>query len=156
MDKTTNQWPEMHLEPIGRVSSNIKEPILLAGKSGLSLQQRMDKVREHHREIRDADSDLLVFDRWAPLLEGIEAFSHILVLYWPHLIDPQRRQTLEKVHPMGRQDLPEQGIFATCSRPGPIRSWFQRSGSSNGRETSLRSGDWKQWTTAPWWTSNPT
>ncbi|MBI9083688.1 MAG: tRNA (N6-threonylcarbamoyladenosine(37)-N6)-methyltransferase TrmO [Desulfobacterales bacterium] len=112
----------MVLEPIGRVISEIKRPILLAGKSGLTLQERMDKVRAHHRKIRDGQSELLVFDRWAPLLDGIEGFSHILVLYWPHLIDPQRRRTLEKVHPMGRQDLPEQGIFATCSpaRPNPV------------------------------------
>jgi len=45
----------------------------------------------------------------------------MLVLYWPHLIDPERR-LLGKVHPMGRKDLPRQGIFATCSpaRPNPV------------------------------------
>jgi len=52
---------------------------------------------------------------------GIEGFSHILVLYWPHLVDPERRN-LKIVHPMGRKDLPQQGIFATCSpaRPNPV------------------------------------
>ncbi|MGB5986962.1 MAG: tRNA (N6-threonylcarbamoyladenosine(37)-N6)-methyltransferase TrmO, partial [Desulfobacterales bacterium] len=44
----------------------------------------------------------------------MEGFSHIVVLYWPHLIDPKRR-TLRKVHPMGRKDLPRQGIFAIRS-----------------------------------------
>jgi tRNA-Thr(GGU) m(6)t(6)A37 methyltransferase TsaA len=54
-------------------------------------------------------------------LKGIEGFSHILVLYWPHLVPPERRK-LEEVHPMGRKDMPLQGIFATCSpaRPNPI------------------------------------
>ena len=44
-----------------------------------------------------------------------------MVLYWPHLIDAERRN-LRKVHPMGRKDLPIQGIFATRSpaRPNPI------------------------------------
>ena len=38
-----------------------------------------------------------------------------------HLIDPAKR-SLRKVHPMGRKDLPAQGIFATCSpiRPNPV------------------------------------
>jgi tRNA (Thr-GGU) A37 N-methylase len=37
------------------------------------------------------------------------------------LIEPARRK-LRKVHPMGRKDLPLQGIFATCSpaRPNPV------------------------------------
>jgi tRNA-Thr(GGU) m(6)t(6)A37 methyltransferase TsaA len=51
----------------------------------------------------------------------LKGFSHILVLYCPHLIDPERRK-LRKVHPMGSKDLPRQGIFATCSpaRPNPV------------------------------------
>jgi len=64
---------------------------------------------------------LIIDPRWEELLDGIEDFSHILVLYWPHLIDPERRN-LRKVHPMGRKDLPFKGIFATCSpaRPNPV------------------------------------
>jgi tRNA-Thr(GGU) m(6)t(6)A37 methyltransferase TsaA len=55
------------------------------------------------------------------ILDGIEGFSHILVLYWPHLV-PEKRRKLQKVHPMGRKDIPRQGIFATCSpaRPNPV------------------------------------
>jgi tRNA (adenine37-N6)-methyltransferase len=64
---------------------------------------------------------LVILDEWRELLDGIEAFSHALVLYWPHLLEPARRK-LRKVHPMGRQDLPLTGIFATRSpaRPNPI------------------------------------
>jgi tRNA-Thr(GGU) m(6)t(6)A37 methyltransferase TsaA len=121
MNTSSSDWPEMVLEPVGRVGSDVKEPILLAGKSGLALNERMEMVREHHRKVRSGTCELIVFDRWAALLDGIEGFSHILVLFWPHLIDPERRK-LEKVHPMGRRDLPVQGIFATCSpaRPNPV------------------------------------
>ena len=121
MNTPANDWPEMTLRPIGRVKSDVKEPILLAGKSGLALQERMDMVREHHRKVQSGTCELIVFDPWEQLLDGIDGFSHILVIYWPHLIDPERR-TLEKVHPMGRRDLPIQGIFATCSpaRPNPV------------------------------------
>ncbi len=111
----------LEISPVGVVHSPIKEPVLSARDSGLELRERMDKVRSACREIQDTVSELEIFEPWQELLDGIEGFSHILILYWPHLIDPERRK-LKKVHPMGRSDLPEQGIFATCSpaRPNPI------------------------------------
>lgn len=73
------------------------------------------------KKIENTLSEILIFESWNPLLKGIETFPHILVLYWPHLIDLERRK-LEQVHPMGRKEIPLQGIFATCSpaRPNPI------------------------------------
>lgn len=63
----------------------------------------------------------MVDERLSGILDGIEGFSHILVLYWPHLVAPNRRNLL-KLHPMGRKDIPRQGVFATCSpaRPNPV------------------------------------
>ena len=121
MDTIQRKWPPMQLNPIGRVRSKIKTPMLLAGKSDIELQERMEKIREYHKRVENNVCELFIFSQWAELLDGIEGFSHILVLYWPHLINPERRK-LKKVHPMGRQDLPVQGIFATCSpaRPNPI------------------------------------
>ena len=111
----------LHLTPVGEVHSPLKTPILQAGQEGIELQERLEKIREHHRQVKETVSELVVFDPWGELLDGVEGFSHILVLYWPHLIDPERRN-LRKVHPMGRKDLPIQGIFATRSpaRPNPI------------------------------------
>jgi len=111
----------LQLTPVGEVRSPLKTPILRAGEAGIELQERLAKLREHHRQVKETVSELVVFDQWGQLLDGIEAFSHILVLYWPHLVEPERRQ-LKKVHPMGRKDLPRQGIFATRSpaRPNPI------------------------------------
>ena len=99
----------------------IKKSILQAGRSDIELQERLEKIREHHRQVKGTVSELVIFDPWLELLDGIEDFSHILVLYWPHLIDSERRQ-LKKVHPMGRKDFPLQGIFATRSpaRPNPV------------------------------------
>lgn len=51
------------------------------------------------------------------ILDGIEGFSHLLVLWWPHQKSPGREMPI-RVHPMGRQDLPERGVFATRS---PLR-----------------------------------
>jgi tRNA-Thr(GGU) m(6)t(6)A37 methyltransferase TsaA len=121
MTDTSNNWPQMKLQPIGYVESDIKQPLLLAGKSGLALQERMSKIREYNQTVENTICKLIIYPQWEELLDGIENFSHILVLYWPHLIDPKRRN-LKKVHPMGRKDLPVQGIFATCSpaRPNPV------------------------------------
>lgn len=121
MDNDQNQLSQMQLTPVGEVHSEIKTPILSAGESDIDLQKRKEEIREYHKQVENNICELFIFRQWAELLDGIEAFSHILVLYWPHLIDSQRRN-LRKVHPMGRKDLPLQGIFATCSpaRPNPV------------------------------------
>jgi tRNA-Thr(GGU) m(6)t(6)A37 methyltransferase TsaA len=71
--------------------------------------------------MRDLITRIVLHPELEPLLFGLTGFSHILVLYWPHLV-PGRRRSLQKVHPMGCPDIPEQGIFATCSpaRPNPV------------------------------------
>ena len=111
----------MQLTPVGEVRSEIVTPMLSAGESDIELQERREQIRAYHKRVDNNICELFIFPQWAELLDGIEDFSHILVLYWPHLIDPKRRD-LRKVHPMGRKDLPIQGIFATRSpaRPNPI------------------------------------
>lgn len=53
--------------------------------------------------------------------EGLEQFSHIIVVFWMHKV-PCERDIPTKVHPRGRQDLPLVGLFATRApfRPNPI------------------------------------
>ncbi len=114
-------WPEMTLEPVGKVSSPIKTPVLKAQKDGLSSEISAKSMMHEHERIQNTLSEIRIFDAWTPLLQGLEAFSHILVLYWPHLIGPDKRK-LQHVHPMGNKEIPKQGIFATCSpaRPNPV------------------------------------
>jgi len=121
METDPGNWPRMDLRPVGVVRSEIKSPMLHAGEADIELKERMEKVREYHQKVIDSICELVIFPEWEELLQGIEGFSHLLVLYWPHLIDPERRH-LKTVHPMGRKDLPIQGIFATCSpaRPNPV------------------------------------
>ena len=121
MNTIANNRPQMQLTPIGVVKSALKKPTLSADEEGLTLNERMDRIKTHHREVAQTVSELIVDPQWTDLLDGIEDFSHVLVIYWPHLIDPQRR-SLRKVHPMGRKDIPLKGIFATCSpaRPNPV------------------------------------
>lgn len=120
-DIRQQDMPEMTLQPVGVVRSEIETPMMSADEADLTLTERMRNVKAYHRRVQDCKCDLVIDPHYAELLDGIEAFSHVLVLYWPHLIDPARRK-LRKVHPMGRKDLPLQGIFATCSpaRPNPV------------------------------------
>jgi tRNA-Thr(GGU) m(6)t(6)A37 methyltransferase TsaA len=68
----------------------------------------------------DKLADIIVDEAYLPALEGVEAFSHLIILFWLHGI-PREGLAL-KTHPQGHQDLPMVGIFATRTpyRPNPI------------------------------------
>jgi len=121
MNMSNPQQTTIHLHPVGVVSSPLKNPSLNASKSGLERSYNTEGSRENYQRIKETVSELVIAKECQELLDGIEEFSHALVLYWPHLIAPERRR-LRKVHPMGRKDLPLTGIFATRSpaRPNPI------------------------------------
>jgi tRNA-Thr(GGU) m(6)t(6)A37 methyltransferase TsaA len=105
--------PPMQLRPVGIVRSNLKEPSLVAESSDLNWQPK-----EGRREWRTLISELVIDSSLAGILDGIEDFSHLLVLYWAHHV-PSEGRSLIKAHPMGRKDLPLVGIFATCSPARP-------------------------------------
>jgi len=75
-----------------------------------------------HEALRhgSAVSKIVIDRKFARGLEGLEDFSHLYVLFWLHEI-PKRSRRL-KVHPRGRLDIEEIGVFATRSphRPNPI------------------------------------
>lgn len=89
------------LTPIGVVKNGLKEP--------------------HWEEWAEVESEILIREDLSEALEGLEEFSHILVLFWMHRL-PIRERSLFKVHPRGRLDLPLVGVFATRApaRPNPI------------------------------------
>jgi tRNA-Thr(GGU) m(6)t(6)A37 methyltransferase TsaA len=96
-----NEPPAMSLRAIGRVSNGIKQPI--------------------RHGWRDVVSEITINSELTEALDGLDEFSHIIVLYWMHQLDPGRKLPL-KVHPMGNQDLPLTGRLATRSpsRPNPV------------------------------------
>ncbi|GAB6905081.1 putative S-adenosyl-L-methionine-binding protein AF_0433 [Desulfosarcina cetonica] len=109
------------IRPIGVIKNEIEEPFLVAGNEGLDMQKSMEKVREEVRELDQRISTIIVDADWGDALKGIEAYSHLLVLYWAHKVNEQGR-ALKRVHPMGRKEIPEVGLFCTCSpaRPNPV------------------------------------
>lgn len=90
------------VKPIGVVRSPAEEPRREGGES--------------------LESTIVVQDRWASALDGLEAFSHIFVIYWMHRVSEEPRETTTHVHPRGDPRIPLQGVFATRSpvRPNPI------------------------------------
>lgn len=107
--------------PVGVIKNEIEEPFLVAGDEGLDIQKSIKQVREEIRKSDQCISTLIVDDDWGDALQGIEAYSHLLVLYWAHKVTEKGR-ALKRVHPMGRKEIPEVGLFCTCSpaRPNPV------------------------------------
>jgi len=65
-------------------------------------------------------SDIVIDSSLTEALDGLEEFSHIIVLYWMH--QAASGKVPLKIHPMGTQELPLVGLFATRApyRPNPI------------------------------------
>jgi len=89
------------LKPIARVKNNVKET----------------GIRDWSKVV----SELVFEPGFEEAIDGLEDFSHIIVLFWMHLFAGQE-QTPLKTHPQMRTDLPFVGVFATRSpvRPNPI------------------------------------
>ena len=63
-------------------------------------------------------SDLIVREDLTPALDGIGAYSHIIVVFFCHLV-PEEERTALHIHPRGDPRLPEQGVLATRSQRRP-------------------------------------
>ena len=86
------------LRPIAVVRNNVLEP----------RPEGWENVR----------SDLIVRDDLADALDGIEAYSHVIVVFACHLV-PEEERTALHIHPRGDPSLPEQGVLATRSQLRP-------------------------------------
>jgi tRNA-Thr(GGU) m(6)t(6)A37 methyltransferase TsaA len=66
------------------------------------------------------EARIVVNHRWTAALDGVEEFSHLIVLFWLNRIP--RDSILLRLHPQRCDDLPLVGLFATRtpSRPNPI------------------------------------
>lgn len=103
--------------PVGVVRNKSRDGVWSRNLRSLNWQERAERMKEQ----RDAVSEIVIDVNIEEALDGIEGFSHLTVIYWPHLL-PEGRQRPVKVHPMGNPDFPLVGVFATHSpgRPNPI------------------------------------
>jgi len=89
------------LHPIGWVQNEFAPP----------MEAEWDQV----------ESEIVLLEDLVPALEGIEEFSHVIVIWWMHQHEQGRGEILQ-VHPERREDLPLRGVFATRTprRPNPL------------------------------------
>jgi tRNA-Thr(GGU) m(6)t(6)A37 methyltransferase TsaA len=85
---------QITIKPIGIVNSEVSEP-----------QRGMG-------EWNDVTSEIVIDEEWTEHLDGLDEFSHIMVVFWMHLV-PRENRPPTRIHPRGRTDLPLVGLFAT-------------------------------------------
>jgi tRNA-Thr(GGU) m(6)t(6)A37 methyltransferase TsaA len=109
------------LRPVGIIKNEIKTPILIAGEDGLKMQGDLDSAIAQIHEMPENISRIAIDEDLIDILDGIDEYSHLVILYWAHKV-PEEGRSLTRVHPMGRKDIPQAGIFSTCSpaRPNPV------------------------------------
>ncbi|TQD27691.1 SAM-dependent methyltransferase [Methanolobus vulcani] len=112
---------DIFIVPVGIIKNDLKAPPLVAGDDGLKLNDACDSAITKLNDSSDRISEIILTDVSTDLLEGIEDYSHAMIIYWGHEITDAARK-LKKVHPAGLKDYPLKGIYSTCSpaRPNPI------------------------------------
>ncbi|RLG86307.1 MAG: tRNA (N6-threonylcarbamoyladenosine(37)-N6)-methyltransferase TrmO, partial [Thermoprotei archaeon] len=92
------------------------------------------RVRYSDEEVKDSwirggvDGVIEVFPEFEAGLEGIDGFSHLILIAWLHKVNDEQRKVLKVRHRrllrfgIPYEDLPEVGVFCTDSphRPNPI------------------------------------
>jgi len=121
MIKNNEKAESFVLRPVGVVRNNNHEPFLVAGDDGIKMKDQHEANLKRVREMHEEKSEIIINPNIVDILEGIEEYSHLVILYWAHKV-PEQSRSLAKVHPMGRECFSKVGIFATCSpaRPNPI------------------------------------
>lgn len=109
----------IQLKPVGIVRNQSRDSEWSANLSSMSCQERTTRMKAHVQ----AKSELVINSELEGILDGIDDFSHLVVLYWAHLV-PDKRRSVTRVHPLGSNDFPLVGVFATHSpvRPNCILS----------------------------------
>lgn len=90
------RFPQMNLKVIGIVRNELE-------RSGHNASRVISAI--------EVDQSL------AEGLDGLEEFSHLIIIYWMHQVVSSPLSL--KVHPMRRPDLPLVGLFATRSPRRP-------------------------------------
>ncbi len=91
------QPADVNLRPIGVVRSRVKE----TGDG---------------RDWREVKSQIVIRPELADALLGLDTYSHIMVLFWPHLVPDEVRGSKHRLHPRDDPQNPLQGVLATRSQ----------------------------------------
>lgn len=102
----SNELPDVRLKVIGMVRNEFKQSQIKDGWKKVAFENVV--------------SEIVVNPDLSEALDGLDEFSHIIVLYWMHKHRPSEPPT--KIHPRGNPANPLTGLFATRSpnRPNPM------------------------------------
>jgi len=105
------------IRPIGIVKSKADKEVLKYSNKDIKLD--FEVALSQGTDLKK--SEIIINKEYLDCLDGIEDFSHIIILFWTHKVPNNARQ-IKKVHPAGLKQMPIKGIFATRSpvRPNPI------------------------------------
>jgi tRNA-Thr(GGU) m(6)t(6)A37 methyltransferase TsaA len=94
--------PDVTLRPIGYIRSRIKETM----PDGWA----------------DVECRIVIRPDLEPMLLNIGEYSHITVVFWPHLVPDDVRGSKPQLHPRDDDKYPLMGVLATRSqiRPNPV------------------------------------
>jgi tRNA-Thr(GGU) m(6)t(6)A37 methyltransferase TsaA len=96
-----------------------------------------------HEDLRHrvAVSRIMIDQKFAGGLKGLEGFSHLYVLFLLHEVPKWKGNLM--VHPKGRTDIKKTGVFATRSphRPNPIALTLVKLLSKRGRVLTVKGLD---------------
>jgi tRNA-Thr(GGU) m(6)t(6)A37 methyltransferase TsaA len=97
-----SQGPDgtIKIQPLGKAKNSVIKPTLAGWK--------------------DVVTEIVIDKKFAPGLDGIQNYSHIIVVYWMN----QEKECHLKHHPQGRTDVPYLGIFACRCPQRPNRTAF--------------------------------
>jgi tRNA-Thr(GGU) m(6)t(6)A37 methyltransferase TsaA len=90
--------PVVTLQPIGLVRNRVPVP------------------QAYDFDWQAVDSQIVLRREFEDALLGLEAYSHALVLFWPHQVPDEVRGAKHRLHPVDDERNPLQGILATRSQ----------------------------------------
>ncbi len=105
----------IRLKPIGIVKNQNRKTSWESELQALNWQEKTTLMSEQ----RKAVSEIIINLEFEDMLTGTEGFSHLLVLYWAHLM-PEEKRSVSIIHPLGdSRNFPPVGVFATHSPARP-------------------------------------
>jgi tRNA-Thr(GGU) m(6)t(6)A37 methyltransferase TsaA len=85
------------------------------------IRSKVKQKQQSDYNWQEIVSEVVIDSRFNEALDGLEGFSHIIVIYWLHQATDPAKMAM-KVRPRGKQELPPVGLFASRSpyRPNPL------------------------------------
>lgn len=76
---------EFTINPIGYISNQF-DSVTFELKANEAPKSRQTRLKAHQRRLRENISIIEILPEYEALLDGLDEFSHIIIVFWPHLL----------------------------------------------------------------------